>query len=780
MSSQSTPGPNVQQRSEHASEKEPHPESRTHSVRQTSRNALLLGLISAIALFAAWQWRAPEVQTVTPIRGTAAEVVYATGLVEPRTWARVTALARKRIVDTCRCEGKIVAKGEVLARLDDLEEKAVLSEIVARHARTKEDVDRLRGLVERNVTSRVTYEDKLTQLRELEARISAQKDRIYDLELRAPMDGVVLRRDGEVGEITGTGTNDVLFWIGQPKPLRIVADVNEEDIAKVKQGQRVLLRHEGFQSAALSATVDEITLKGDPATKTFRVYFALPDDSPLMIGMSVEANVIVREVRECNTDSDGGAEQRRGLGRHRRPPRATHSRHRHQERAHGPDSIGPGTRSRRCRSGPAQRKERHACPPESGATPMNLALDIAVTHVRSRLRQTLVGIFGVAMGVGFSVMMAALMDGSQRDFVSQLVDSLPHITISDERRTAPPQPAETLYDLVSFSGVTTPVIRPGIKNPYATIAALDVSLDGAVAPSVQTKAVIRFAGRDTAASITGIDPRREASVSKLVTQVRGGTLESLQKASNAIIIGDKLAAKIGARIGNTITLVTGNGRPLSCTIVALFHSGVSQFDESQAYTLLKTAQILAGQTGLVNAIRIRSRDIMAARETASRIEAETGYKSVSWQEANEDLLSAFEIRNFIMYAVVGAILLVASFGIYNIISTITHEKTRDIAILKSLGFTERLVRRIFLIEALLIGTAGMIAGWALGYVLCLALGTIEFRSPFMDATRLPIYYTPAHYALAGAIALAASAIAGYLPARKASRVQPVEIIRGAS
>jgi lipoprotein-releasing system permease protein len=212
----------------------------------------------------------------------------------------------------------------------------------------------------------------------------------------------------------------------------------------------------------------------------------------------------------------------------------------------------------------------------------------------------------------------------------------------------------------------------------------------------------------------------------------------------------------------------------------LLHSGVSQIDETQAYTLIRTAQILAGQTGLINAIRIRVRDILSARDEAARIEAQTGYKSVSWQEANEDLLSAFEIRNFIMYTVVGAILLVASFGTYNIISTITHEKTRDIAILKSLGFTKATIMRIFLIEAMIIGSMGALLGWLLGYFLSLGLGTIEFESPFIDSTHLPIYYTFSHYLLAAVVALSASAIAGYLPARRASRVHPVEIIRGAS
>ncbi len=411
---------------------------------------------------------------------------------------------------------------------------------------------------------------------------------------------------------------------------------------------------------------------------------------------------------------------------------------------------------------------------------MRLIFDIAITHVLARVRQTLVGMMGVAMGVGFSVMMAALMEGSQRDFVAQLVDSLPHITISDERRKPPIQPSERAYAAVEISGLTTPVTRAGIKNPYAIMASLDTWLDGDIAPSVQARAVIRFAGRDTAANVTGIDPRRERMVSKLPAQLRHATLDSLYKASNAIILGDKLAAKIGVRIGNTITLASGTGQVLSCTVVAFFHSGVAQADETQTYTLLKTAQILAGQTGLINAIRVRVADIMSARQRAQVIEAQTGYKSVSWQEANEDLLSAFEIRNFIMYTIVGAILLVASFGTYNIISTITHEKTRDIAILKSLGFTSATLRRIFLLEAMLIGLGGTLIGFVVGYLLCLGLASIEFKSPFVDATHLPIYYTPIHYAIAAGVAIAASLIAGYLPARKAAALQPVEIIRGAS
>lgn len=411
---------------------------------------------------------------------------------------------------------------------------------------------------------------------------------------------------------------------------------------------------------------------------------------------------------------------------------------------------------------------------------MSFVLDIALTHVRTRVRQTIVGVLGVATGVGFSVMMAALMEGSQRDFISQLVDSLPHISVTDERRDPPKQPAEEIFSAVEIAGQRTPVVRPGIKNPMAIMAALEGWVPGALAPSVQAKVVIRYAGRDTATALVGVDPKREVSVSKIATQMRAGSLDALYKSSNAIILGDGLAKKIGARVGNTISVVSGAGRSLDCTIVGLFHSGVAQIDDSQSYALIKTGQILGGQIGLVNELRVRTADAMAAREIAQRIEAETGYKSVSWQEAHEDLMSAFQIRNIIMYAVVGAILLVASFGTFNIVSTITHEKTRDIAIMKSLGFKAASVRRIFVIEAAFIGFVGAVIGWALGYALCLGMGQIEIRSPFVDSTRLPLFYTPVHYALAGAIALASSLVAGYFPARKAAAVEPVDIIRGAS
>ncbi len=411
---------------------------------------------------------------------------------------------------------------------------------------------------------------------------------------------------------------------------------------------------------------------------------------------------------------------------------------------------------------------------------MTLIFSIAWTHVTARLRQTLVGILGVATGIGFSVMMAALMEGSQNDFVKQLVDALPHISITDEKRSAPEQPAQAVYKAAAISGVSTETERRGISNPYAILATLDGWLPGAATLSVQTKALIRSGGRDLAVGIVGIEPRREKQVSQLETQMREGTLDALYKASNAIILGDGLATKLGVGLGSSVALVSSQGQSVLARVVGIAHAGIKQLDDSQAYTLIKTAQILAGRTALINEIRVKVHDVMQSEDIAGRIERQTGYKSVSWQEAHQDLLSAFQIRNAIMFMVVGAILLVASFGTYNIISTITHEKTRDIAILKSLGLRERTVRNIFVIEAGLIGVLGLLVGWIFGFLLCQAVGSIEFKSGFSDLTHLPILYAPKHYLIAGLVGLTSSLVAGYFPARKAAAAQPVAIIRGAS
>jgi RND family efflux transporter MFP subunit len=244
---------------------------------------------------AAWSLTRPQaVATVVLHAGTAAEIVYATGVVEPVRWAAIAPISRGRIVDRCACEGEAVAAETPILRLDDAAARAHAAELAARLQLAERALARAEELVTRRVLPAERLETAEALVLELTAAQAAQLAQIDDLTLRAPLDGTILRLDAEVGEVAEPGVP--LAWVGEPRPLRLTAEVNEEDIPRVRPGQRALLRADAFPDQPLEAVVDSITPMGDPTLRTYRVRLALPDDTPLMIGMTAEVNIVVRTV----------------------------------------------------------------------------------------------------------------------------------------------------------------------------------------------------------------------------------------------------------------------------------------------------------------------------------------------------------------------------------------------------------------------------------------------------------------------------------------------------
>ena len=260
--------------------------------RQSILIIAVLVLLAAAGAYAGFG-RGPLVTAVPVTRGTAAEIVYATGGVEPMLWAKVASVVRDRIVDICRCEGSEVKKGDVLARLDARDIEAGLKELKAREQFLVNEMSRVSQLIAKGAATTQAFERAGMDLQTVQGLIAVQTEKIADYTIVAPMDGMVLRRDGEVGEIAESG--QILFRIGVPKPLQVVAEVNEEDIPSVALGQTALFRTDAFPGRRLEGKVAEITPMGDVNAKTFRVKMALPDDTPLKPGMSVEANIVTRE-----------------------------------------------------------------------------------------------------------------------------------------------------------------------------------------------------------------------------------------------------------------------------------------------------------------------------------------------------------------------------------------------------------------------------------------------------------------------------------------------------
>ena len=412
---------------------------------------------------------------------------------------------------------------------------------------------------------------------------------------------------------------------------------------------------------------------------------------------------------------------------------------------------------------------------------MSLQLSIAVTQLISRRRPTLVSLTGIALGVAFFLAVSSLMRGSERDFIKRLIDNSPHITVSDEYRKAQRQPAAEQWP---DGAVEVRRVKPltevrGIRGHAQKLAFVE-SLPGLrAAPVLMGSVVLTFAGRNEGVTLNGIIPAKMKGVSTIEEKLTQGSLEALAANPNGIVIGEGLAKKFGLSMGSVVNAASPGGEVRTLKVVGIFRTGNASYDENQTFALLKRVQGLLDRSDRVNRFIIQLDDPYAAREVAAVIERQVGYKAVSWQESAEDLMSVLLVRNLIMYSVVSAILVVASFGIYNTISTIVMEKIHDIAILKSMGFHARDIRRIFLAEGVILGALGSLFGVTLGMGLMWLLAQVEIKPPgASDLVHLPIYWGWEQYLLAVGFALVSAVGAAYLPARKAGRVQPVAILRG--
>ena len=414
---------------------------------------------------------------------------------------------------------------------------------------------------------------------------------------------------------------------------------------------------------------------------------------------------------------------------------------------------------------------------------MNLQVDIALKHLSKRKRQTGVSLLGVALGVGFFIAIAALMQGFQKYFISKVIDVSPHIVMKDEYRLPPPQAVVLAFPgaALSLTGLKPKDELRGIKNGKAKLAIIS-RLPGVAASAVlRGQIILRYGSKDVSAGVIGIDPLRERRVTKIEDDLIEGNLDGLYTTANGIILGEGLAAKLGAEMGDMLTTLSTAGVVLKVKVVGIFNTGITSLDNGQAYALIKKVQVLQGRVNVVNEIRLRLDDLERAEPLARQLERRFAYRTESWKESNRNVLGIFVIQNGIMYSTTGAILLVAAFGIFNIISTVVLEKRQDIAILKSLGLTSRDIELIFLLEGLLVGVTGSLLGWLVGYGLIELLGSIRFEiEGFVRTEGFRLDYSFVNYLIGGAAAVLAASLAAFLPARKAAHLDPVEIIRGAA
>jgi RND family efflux transporter MFP subunit len=262
------------------------------------RGAVLLAVLCSGTGALYWQFLAPPSMVVAqPRRGPAVQAVYATGTVEPTVMVPISAHNTARLVELNADEGSVVSKGQVLARLedDDLRRAVDVTEAEERYA--KAEFDRLAVLVERQVVARSVYDRARADWEKARAARARATAEAGFLELVAPADGIIIRRDGEIGQLIGA--NQTVFWLSCCAPLRISAEVDEEDIAQIRPWQQVLIRSDAYSGRVFHGEVLAVTPKGDPIARSYRVRISLPPETPLMIGMTTETNILLRQTENA-------------------------------------------------------------------------------------------------------------------------------------------------------------------------------------------------------------------------------------------------------------------------------------------------------------------------------------------------------------------------------------------------------------------------------------------------------------------------------------------------
>jgi len=390
---------------------------------------------------------------------------------------------------------------------------------------------------------------------------------------------------------------------------------------------------------------------------------------------------------------------------------------------------------------------------------------------------------GVTFGIGMFIAMVSLMTGLNDMTEDLAMTSSPDIRIYHDITADRP----SLLEQVNPQGInivyhTKPKnesqkVRNALK--IAEMIRKNPDVRG-VSPQLTSQVFYNYGPVQLNGTIAGVDILEEDRLFDIKAKMREGRIEDLIVNPEGIIMGKGLAKKLNAKTGDRVVITTPQGFTMTLKIVGLFQMGVGTIDNVKSYANISMVQnILQRDKSYLTDINIKLNDFHLAKAMAPQLQQTFGYKSEDWETANATMLLGVIIRNILTYSVSITLLIVAGFGIYNILNMTIMNKMKDIAILKAMGFSGSDVRKIFMIQSLIIGLIGSLAGLAIGFL----LSSLIVRAPFdggdvISIDHLPVNFKAKYYIVGIVFGVATTAIAGYMPSRKAANVDPIEILRG--
>jgi lipoprotein-releasing system permease protein len=418
---------------------------------------------------------------------------------------------------------------------------------------------------------------------------------------------------------------------------------------------------------------------------------------------------------------------------------------------------------------------------------MNLKLifSIAKSLLLARWKQTLVAAIGVTFSITMFITLLSFMTGLNDLLDGLILNRTPHIRIYNEIKPNVNQPVNlatnTEHKHNFISSIKSGNSRQEIYN-YAAITQV-LKKDERVlgySPKIIAQVFFNDGPIDITGIVNGINVEDESKLFHFNEYITAGNASDIERLSNSIVLGKGLADKLLVNIGDVIQLTTSKGERFPLKVVGYFQSGLQEFDKTQSYASIATVQKILGKpSSYVTDLQVKLKDINAAPLVTKEYARLFNTDAEDIQTANSQFETGTFVRTLISYAVGITLLVVAGFGIYNILNMMIYEKMDTIAILKATGFAGKDVKKIFIVIALSIGFFGGMAGLLFGFGLSSVIDQIPFNTAALPTVKTyPVNYNPMFYLIGSVFSLITTYFAGWFPARKASKIDPVIIIRG--
>ena len=405
---------------------------------------------------------------------------------------------------------------------------------------------------------------------------------------------------------------------------------------------------------------------------------------------------------------------------------------------------------------------------------------IAQVYLTSNLKQTVVAMLGVVFGISMYIFMTNFILGVNNKQSDLIFTSLAHIRIYNDKPDDHTNLIATKFPTSIIHIRNAKIIKytDGIKNSIDIIRLLKTQKEiNNITTQVNISVFFTNGGVKINGVISGVDVENENKVFKINDYIKEGNWFNLKQRSDGLIIGSELAYSLNVKMDDNVNVQTSNGIIRNFKVIGIFKTEVANIDRSKAYLNISTArQLIAKNKDYVTDIQMNIKDYEKTAYLVKKNIHLIPFKIESWQVSNQQLFAGAKLRDIVGFAVSMVILLVAGFGIYNIINMTINHKIKEIAILKAMGFTGKDVTQIFLTQSIVIGILGGILGLGLGFLISYIVDNTKFEIAGIE--NLPMSYLPKTYMLAFTFGLLTTIIAGYIPAKKAAKIDPVKIIKG--